>query len=419
MGDKGFFCKDGLWYCDKLSLLELREDLGRKYSRPTPVMVYSQQKLIDNLKAYQCCASSSIEIGYSMKANNNLQLLKIIAAHVDRIITVSGYEIQMALRAGFKNESVIYNGNGKERWEIELAIKENCLLNVDSQFDANHIVEAVTKLEKEAKVFVRVNPNLNPEVHPYISTGLADSKFGVEIAQLPEVLSILKHPGVKVVGLHCHLGSTIKSIDIFKDAAIILNKLGTKLRQDGFPNLEYLNLGGGLGIDYTGEDVLPQPSDMISAIRQEVSPEFKIIVEPGRSIVGNAGALLVDVIGTKKNVAKSFVIINGAMNDVLRPSMYSGYHRITPLQVHQSAEMGKYDVVGPICESADFLGKDRMLPALEEGESLAILDCGAYCSAMASNYNLRGRAMEVMVEDYSWRVVRTREGLEDIISCME
>jgi diaminopimelate decarboxylase len=332
-------------------------------------------------------------------------------------VTVSGNEIKLALQVGFKGSNIFFNGNGKKKWEIELAISNDCMINIDSVFDAENVSKiAQQKPEKIVQVLVRLNPALPVEVHPYLATGTATSKFGVGESDLVEALQILKkNPKIIIIGIHIHLGSTIKDISVFTHLHEYSKKVLAR-NHEHFMHVKIINVGGGLAVDYTHQSKFPKATDLAKAIPGE--PEFQVMVEPGRSLVATSGVLLATVLGRKQNGGARFLVVDASMTDLLRPALYSAYHHIVPVQT-DDRQASVQTVVGPVCESADFLAKEILMQDAEAGELVAVMDAGAYAASMANNYNLRGRALEVMVDGSTASVIANREIFEDLMNRFE
>lgn len=405
----------GFMWCEGVRIRDIQNGLDT-----SPVYVYSKAQLIENYQAYMNALDGlDAIIGYAIKANNNLRLVEIMARKGSGAVLVSGNELRLAKLAGMDMAKTVFNGNGKSLDELTLAVQFGCLVNVDSEFDLEHIVQVAKQSHQKAKVLIRINPDVDPQVHPYVSTGLASSKFGIRNNKLSWFLNRIKEEPqhVELVGVHCHLGSTIKKVDIFKDAAQIMIGFIDLIRKEGFQSLKYLNIGGGLGIDYErlGE-VIPKPADLIDTIRPQLKQAaLTIIVEPGRSMVGNAGIMVSKVIGVKANGEKQFIVVDGSMAELIRPSLYDAYQFIALTEPGQG-ELTKFDIVGPVCESADFLGKDRILQTPKEGAGIAVMDAGAYCIAMASNYNMKVRPVEVLVDGDQWSVIRNAQTFDELLS---
>jgi len=299
-------------------------------------------------------------------------------------------------------------------------VEHGVLINVDSEFDLANIQAAAAKVGKRARVLIRINPDVDPQVHPYVSTGLAGSKFGIRNTHLQWFLDQIKaDSNLELVGAHCHLGSTITKVNIFKDAAAIMCDFIAKINAEGF-KLTYLNIGGGLGIDYYHKgDILPTPTDLIDTVREIVQQSgLTLIIEPGRSMVATSSALVNTVTGVKTNGNKHFIVVDGSMAALIRPSLYDAYQHIE-LTAPSSAPKQVFDIVGPVCESADFLGKERELPTPNKGDGLVVHDAGAYCMAMASTYNLKMRPAEYWVTDGKLAKIRHQETLDDHLKLFE
>ena len=405
-----FKYKNDELYCENVKLSTIAE----KYK--TPVYVYSKKAIIDKINQYKEAFSQyNTLICYAAKANSNLSILKIMAEYDIGCDIVSGGELYKAKKAGIPSNRIVYAGVGKTDFEIEYAIRENILsFNVESEMELDVINDIAKKLGKKARVSVRVNPDVDPKTHPYISTGMKESKFGIDIEKAFDVYE--KAAGLEnidVVGIHCHIGSQLMEIEPYMEAVEKTAQMVKRLKNNGI-NLEYFDIGGGLGIKYKPEDNPPSPKELADAIIPIVKETgLKLIIEPGRSMVGEAGALITQVIFLKDKGTKHFVIVDTGMNDLVRPAMYNAYHHI--LSVKKKKEKIVADVVGPICETGDFLALDREIDNVERGEYLAIMSAGAYGLSMSSNYNVRPRAMEVLIDDKKHEVIRERETYEYLI----
>jgi len=395
------------------SLLEIED--GQNL---TPCYIYSRKQLLENIRSYKnAFASLSHRIGFSVKSNYNPAILKIMYEEGLNAVTVSGNEIKLALQVGFKGSSIFFNGNGKKKWEIELAITSDCMINIDSVFDAEHVSKiAKQNPEKIVQVLVRLNPALPVEVHAYLATGTATSKFGVGESDLDHVLKTLKkNPKIIIVGIHIHLGSTIKDISVFTSLHEYAKKILAR-NHENFMHVKIINVGGGLSIDYTHQAKFPKAVDLAKAIPGE--PEFQVMVEPGRSIVATSAILLASVLGSKQNGGEKFVVVDASMTDLIRPALYSAYHHIVPVCT-DDRNSSVQTVVGPVCESADFLAKKINIQESEVGDLMAVMDVGAYGSSMANNYNMRGRALEIMIDGETATVIANRETFEDLMNRFE
>ncbi|CAL9230012.1 unnamed protein product [Arabidopsis halleri] len=412
---------DGFLYCEGTKVQDIMESVERR-----PFYLYSKPQITRNLEAYkEALEGVTSVIGYAIKANNNLKILEHLRSLGCGAVLVSGNELRLALRAGFDPTKCIFNGNGKLLEDLVLAAQEGVFVNVDSEFDLNNIVEASRISGKQVNVLLRINPDVDPQVvHPYVATGNKNSKFGIRNEKLQWFLDEVKaHPKeLKLVGAHCHLGSTITKVDIFRDAAVLMIEYIDEIRLQGF-EVSYLNIGGGLGIDYYHAGaVLPTPMDLINTVRELVlSRDLNLIIEPGRSLIANTCCFVNHVTGVKTNGTKNFIVIDGSMAELIRPSLYDAYQHIELVSpTPPEAEVTKFDVVGPVCESADFLGKDRELPTPPQGAGLVVHDAGAYCMSMASTYNLKMRPPEYWVEeDGSITKIRHAETFDDHLRFFE
>ena len=352
-------------------------------------------------------------IGYAIKANNNLAVLQHLRELGSGAVLVSGNELRIALAAGFDPERTVLNGNGKTLPELVFAAQHGVMINIDSEFDLNHIQQAAGAAERSVNALIRINPDVDPQVHHYVSTGIKNSKFGIRNDRLDWFLKRIRDDSrINLAGVHCHLGSTIKKTSIFRDATELMMDFIGIIREQGF-DLKYLNIGGGLGIDYerTGEEI-PSPVNLINSIRDLLTSDIALIIEPGRSIIGNTAVFVNRVVGVKTNGNKHFIVTDGSMAELIRPSLYDTYQHIDFIEPVE-ADAETYDIVGPVCESADFLGKDRQLHTPHEGAGLVVYDAGAYCYAMSSNYNLKMRPPEYLVDGERLVEIRRAETLDD------
>jgi diaminopimelate decarboxylase len=350
-----------------------------------------------------------------MKASSNLAILNLFGSLGGGVDIVSGGELYRARKAGIPADRIVYSGVGKTVQEIDYALKENILMfNIESDLELEAINTRAGELGIRARIALRVNPDVDPKTHPYISTGLKKNKFGIDIeGALRSYQRARELEHVEIMGVDCHIGSQLTDISPFVDALRRLRVLIERLQDMGIA-VHYLDLGGGLGIVYDQESP-PHPHEYADAILKELEGlSCTLIFEPGRVIVGNAGLLLTRVLYTKKSASKDFVIVDAGMNDLVRPSLYGSYHQILPV-VKSDRDMQVVDVVGPICESGDFLARERGLPMVLPGDSLAVMSAGAYGFTMSSNYNSRPRASEVLVRDDQYFVIRKRETHEDLV----
>ncbi len=404
-----FYSRAGYLYCEQLRVKDIQAQVP-----DSPFYLYSAAQLRENYLAYATALEGmAARVFYAVKANGNLTLLRLLRELGSGATLVSGNELRMALLVGFAPADMLFNGNGKRRDELALAVQQGVMLNIDSEFDLAHLAHIAQAAEKPVEVLLRVNPDIRADVHPYVATGMRDSKFGIRAEQLPWFLEQLQRmPALRLVGLHCHLGSTIKDVQVFRHAATLMRDLWLATYAQGFP-LRYLNLGGGLGIDDRRGGDFPTPADLIGAIRDLLPPAASLIVEPGRSIVGNAGVLICRVLGVKTNGEKHFIVTDGSMAELIRPSLYGAYHHIAFSEPVDGA-LQTFDIVGPVCESADFLGKARELPTPSEGVGVVVYDAGAYGYAMSSNYNLRLRPAEYLVAGERLMRIRRAETFDDL-----
>jgi diaminopimelate decarboxylase len=382
----------------------------------SPVYIYSQATLERHFLAMdQAFAAAPHTICYSVKANSNLAVLKTFISLGGGVDIVSGGELFRALKAGAEPRKVVYSGVGKKDEEIEYALTTGILMfNVESEQELDRINEVAGRLGKKAGIAIRVNPDVDPETHPYITTGLKKAKFGINIERaLAQYQRAKEMKNLEIIGIDCHIGSQLTKVSPFVDAIKKLKRLITGLAGMGI-RLQYFDLGGGLGIRYSDEEP-PLPTEYGLAVAEETKDlGLHLLFEPGRNLVGNAGILVGKCLYTKKGEEKNFVIVDAAMNDLARPSLYGSYHGVQAVRQDQEGTIIG-DIVGPICESGDFLAKDREIPNFRQGDLVAFMSAGAYGFTMSSNYNSRPRVAEVMVKGDSFAVVRERETWDDLI----
>ena len=382
----------------------------------TPFYLYSHATLKQHFKAFDGAFQEMEHLTcFSMKSNSSLAILRLFAQQGGGVDIVSGGELYRALKAGVNPQKIVYSGVGKRTEDLEYALKSDILLfNVESSQEISQLNEVARSLGKRAPVAIRVNPDIDPQTHPYISTGLKENKFGIEISKaLEEYTRAATLSNLTITGVSCHIGSQLTQVSPFVDAMRLLKELIKKLRQAGI-GITYLDLGGGLGITYDKEEP-PHPKEYAAALKKELGMEDMILIlEPGRVIMGNAGILVTQVLYTKTTHEKDFIIVDAAMNDLIRPSLYGSYHGIQPVKLRERQKV-RADIVGPICETGDFFARDREVEAYEPGELMAIMSAGAYGFSMASNYNSRPRVAEVMVKGDQHDVIRTRENYEDLV----
>jgi diaminopimelate decarboxylase len=405
-------------HCDEIEISSLAERYG------TPLYVYSATMIQERLAAFQAAFRGVPHtICYSVKANSNLSILRLLAKEGCGFDVVSGGELQRVLTASRgAGRRVVFSGVGKTRDEIAAALKARILLfNVESESELQALAECAARLRIVARLALRVNPDVAADTHPYISTGLHAHKFGVPIREARRLYAVAAEAThLKAAGVSVHIGSQITDVAPFAETMARVVDLVRELRDDGH-TIDYVDAGGGLGIAYDK----PAPiefSDYVAAYAGAITAPLRglnvrLLLEPGRAIVGAAGALITSVIYRKTNDGKRFLIVDAAMNDLIRPALYGAYHEIIPLR--RGADDGPVpetiDVVGPVCETGDFFARDRALPSVKEGDLLAILDAGAYGMALASNYNTRTRPAEVLVSEKSAKLIRRRETITDLL----
>jgi diaminopimelate decarboxylase len=397
-------------FCEEVPVADIAGKVG------TPFYLYSHRTLLNHFRVFdKAFADVPHMICFSVKANSNTAILRLFIREGGGVDLVSGGELYRALKAGADPSKIVYSGVGKREDEIDFALKTGILMfNVESDQELETISDRAAALGVRAGIALRVNPDVDPETHPHISTGLRENKFGMDIeASLAEYRRAAAIDHLDIIGVSCHIGSQVTKVSPFIDALGRLKALIRRLRAEGIA-IRYLDLGGGLGIAYD-QETPPPPAEYARAIIDASKDlDCTFILEPGRVIVGNAGILVTQVLYTKRNDGKSFVIVDAGMNDLIRPSLYGAFHQIQPV-LRQQREKITADVVGPICESGDFLAKGRLMPAFERGELMAVLSAGAYGFTMSSNYNSRPRIPEILVRDDRWYVIRMRETFEDLI----
>jgi len=406
-----FKYKNGELYCEDVPVKTVARRVG------TPFYLYSSNTLANHYRAFDSAfAGVPHLICFAAKANPGSALLRLLGREGAGADIVSGGELFRALRAGIDPKKIVYAGVGKRRDELEYALKMDILMfNVESGDELLALDRAASAMHVRARVALRVNPDIDPKTHAYISTGLKENKFGIPIEEALEHYQTARNlPSIDVVGIHQHIGSQITEVQPFVDAIVKVMGFVKELRSAGI-DIKYYNIGGGLGITYKDETP-PLPKDVAAAIRPHlVKSGCTIVMEPGRAIVGNAGILVTSALYHKESGEKRFLIVDAGMNDLIRPSLYEAYHDIRPVIEPASPVTMAYDVVGPICESGDFLAKDRELTSINQGDLLAVMGAGAYGFSMSSNYNSRPRVAEVMVKGDDYYVVRERETYTDLI----
>ena len=408
----GFFRHQHELVCDGVPVAAIAAAVG------TPVYVYSAAVLRDRYRAIdEAFRGYPHAIHYALKANSTLAVARLLRELGSAADANSIWEIEVARRAGFQPQDIVFTGVGKSPAELECAVALGVkAINVESAGELARVEAIASRLGKVARVAVRVNPDIDAKSHPHISTGLTINKFGLPLDRATELFdTIRKQPALQLVAVHLHVGSQITSLEPLRHSAAAASELSTALLSEGFP-LEYVDVGGGLGIAYDDRQP-PAIEEYISAVLEEVrGTNLPIVVEPGRAVAGPAGALVARLIDLKPRGADGeFAIIDAGMTELIRPALYNAYHRIEPV-TSRAADERLYEIVGPVCESSDVVGRDRRLPQLEVGDLVAIRDAGAYGAVMASNYNRRPLPPEVLVDDGSWRVIRRRQTIDDQLS---
>jgi len=397
-------------YAEEVAIKDIVAAVG------SPVYIYSQATLERHFKAMDnAFASAPHTICYSVKANSNLAVLKTFINLGGGVDIVSGGELFRALTAGVDPKKVVYSGVGKRDDEIVYALESGILMfNVESEMELDRINQVAGRVGKKAGIAIRVNPDVDPETHPYITTGLKKAKFGINIERaLAQYARAKDMANLEILGIDCHIGSQLTKVSPFVDAIKKLKRLLVGVKDMGI-EMKYLDLGGGLGIQYNDE-LPPLPADYGSSIMAETKDlGLHLLFEPGRNLVGNAGILVGTCLYTKKGEEKNFVIVDAGMNDLARPALYGSFHGVMPVRKDQDGSI-EGDIVGPICESGDFLVKDREFPNFRQGDQIAFMSAGAYGFTMSSNYNSRPRVSEVMVKGDKFEVIRSRETVEDLI----
>jgi diaminopimelate decarboxylase len=401
-----FQYRDGALFAEEIAVADLAERFG------TPLYVYSRATLERHFRAFDdAFGQHPHQVCYAVKANSNIAVLNVLARLGAGFDIVSGGELTRVLRAGGDPDKIVFSGVGKTADEMELALKAGIhCFNVESAAELELLNLVAGEQDKVARIAIRVNPDVDAQTHPYISTGLKENKFGVDIEEAP---SLYQHaadlPHIEVIGVDCHIGSQLTKLTPFEDALKRVLDLVDRLQAKGIL-IRHLDLGGGLGVRYRDETP-PEPAEYIAALLKHIPADMPVHIEPGRAIAANAGVFVTRVLYLKPTTHKNFAVVDGAMNDLIRPSLYSAWMDIIPVQPHD-ADCREWDIVGPVCETGDFLGKQRTL-SLESGDLLAIRSAGAYGFSMASNYNSRNRAAEIMVDGDQAYVVRQRESYDE------
>lgn len=406
-----FVYKNDDLYCEDVSVSHVAEQVG------TPFYLYSYSTIRRHFGVFENAFNGLDHLTcFSVKSNSNLAILRLLALEGGGADIVSGGELFRAIRAGITPDKIVYSGVGKTRKDIEIALKSDILMfNVESDQELQTLNNIAKDMGCKATIAMRINPDVESETHPYIVTGFSENKFGIQIEDSLNTYALAKHlKHIDVKGISCHIGSQLTEIDPFVEALRKLKELLEELKKMGL-DIEFLNLGGGLGITYNDEKP-PHPLEYAKALKETIGENrFTLILEPGRVIIGNAGILVTRVLYTKSTKNKRFIIVDAGMNDLIRPALYNSFHAVQPVKMTHS-EMFAADLVGPVCETGDFLAKDRKMPPFEPGDLVAVMSAGAYSFSMASNYNSRPRPAEVMVKGKLFSIIRSREVYEDLIS---
>ncbi|MCG6982620.1 MAG: diaminopimelate decarboxylase [Deltaproteobacteria bacterium] len=405
-----FEYRQGQLYCEEVSLETIATEVG------TPFYCYSHATLSRHFRAFDSAFSEVNHLTcFSVKSCSNIAILSLFASMGAGMDIVSGGELHRALKAGVPAEKIVFSGVGKSEDELVYGLESGILMfNLESPQEMFFLNDCAASLGRRAPIAIRVNPDVDPKTHPYISTGLRENKFGIDLDIAESMYVQAKEmSNLEVVGVGCHIGSQLTEVSPFLDTIKRLKLLIDRLKEQAI-EIRYLDLGGGLGITYS-EEAPPHPREYAKSLLAEVDGiDCTLIFEPGRVIVGNAGSLITRVLYTKAGPVKNFLVVDAGMNDLVRPSLYGSYHHIQPVSDHGRQQL-TVDVVGPICETGDFLARDRSLPQVEPGELLAVMSAGAYGFAMSSNYNSRPRPAEILVSGDKFEIIRSRETYDDLL----
>ena len=404
-----FAYASGRLHCEEVPLDQVAREVG------TPVYVYSENAMRRQVQLFaEAFQQVPHLISYAVKANSNLSVVRRLGEWGAGFEVVSGGELFRVLRAGGSGSKVVFDGPGKTVDEIRYALESDILFfNVESAAEADLIAESARQMRKRARVSLRTNPNVNPGTHPYISTGMTEHKFGIALPEAHDLyLRLRERPEIEIVGVTCHIGSQITQLGPYQEAIESLREFVTRLRREGI-SLRYLDFGGGLGIAYDGEEApsISRYAELVISATKELG--LTLILEPGRVIVGNAGTLVTRVTFIKDQGSKRFIIVDAGMNDLMRPALYGSHHQVWSVSQKTSTQIA--DLVGPICESSDFIAKNRELPVFQPGDLAAVMSTGAYGFSLSSNYNSRPRVAEVLVSGNKYEVIRRRETYEDLV----
>jgi diaminopimelate decarboxylase len=405
-----FVYKNDFLFCEDVAITDIVEKVG------TPFYCYSHATITRHFRVFQDAFRDLNHLTcYSVKSNSNLAILKIFALQGGGADIVSGGELFRALKAGISPDKIVFSGVGKTPAEIKFALTSNiCMFNVESEQELQTLNTIAGNMDSKATVALRINPEVEAKTHPYITTGKSENKFGISLDDAVHTYELTRQlKNIDVKGISCHIGSQLTDIDPFLDALQKLKGILRELKKMAF-DIQFLNLGGGLGITYDDEEP-PHPIEYAMALKKILGNDaITLILEPGRVIIGNAGILITRVLYTKSTKHKKFVVVDAGMNDLIRPALYNSFHAIQPVQTIRS-EMVVADLVGPVCETSDFFAKDREMPAFQSGDLVAIMSAGAYSFSMASNYNSRPRPAEVMVKGNRFSIIRSQETYDDLV----
>lgn len=413
MKNHNFKFKNNLLFVENISVSTIVEKLG------TPLYIYSKKAIVESWDSYhKAIKNRNCLVCYGMKANSNLAILKEFSNLGSGFDIVSGGELERVLAIKADPKKIVFSGVGKQSWEIEKAIKAGIkCFNVESESELHNISRIANQVGIMAPISLRVNPDVDANTHPYISTGLKENKFGISISKAYDCYKVASRlPNLEIVGIDCHIGSQLMEIKPFIDSLEKIIPLINKINASGL-QIKHIDIGGGIGIRYKEESCI-SPKELVDRVFDKLNDNnlghLQVILEPGRSLIGNAGILVTKVQYIKESEDRNFAIVDAAMNDLIRPALYHSYHEIVPV-IKKDESKKEYDVVGPVCESSDWLAKNRSINELQEGELLAIESAGAYCMTMASNYNTRGRAAEVIVDESDYYIIKRRETIDDLL----
>ncbi|MGB9665474.1 MAG: diaminopimelate decarboxylase [Ignavibacteria bacterium] len=410
MRHENFNYKNGKLYCENVDIANLAKIVG------TPFYVYSKKSMVNRYRDFEKAFEDvPHQIHYAVKSNSNINIIRLFYSLGSGLDVNSGGELYRALKAGASSEKILFTGVGKTEEEILMGLKHNIFLfKIESLQELELVNQLAGRENRVANIAIRVNPDVDPKTHPYITTGLYESKFGIEQEAAIDTFKLAaKLPNVRILGIDMHIGSQITNVSAFREAIILMNELIEKLRREGI-EIQHFDIGGGLGVQYNDEPV-PDVFEYANSIKDELKKsKCKIIFEPGRYLTADAGALVTKTLFVKNHREKDFLIVDAAVNDLMRPAFYNAYHHILHLEELERDKV-VYDIVGPVCETGDFFAKGREFVRTERNELIAIMSTGAYGFCMSSNYNSRRRVPEVLVDGDKFYIIRERETFEDLI----